>query len=127
MFRGCTSLNSLDLSNFNIGNYTTTNYMFYNCSNLEYINLKNAYFEKSTLFNSLSDNLMICISNNMIFDNITFENISINCIGKTIENEDKIKCYSKKKNIYNNNICQNCGYNFYPIYNNSDININCIE
>ena len=127
IFYHCTSLHSLDLSNFNIGNYTTTNYMFYNCPNLEYINLKNAYFEKSTLFNSLSDNLMICISKNMIFDNITFENISINCIGKTIENEDKIKCYSKKKNIYNNNICQNCGYNFYPIYNNSDININCIE
>ena len=127
MFDGCSSLNSLDLSNFNITNYTNIKYMFYNCSNLEYINLQNAYIENSTFFNSLSDNVVICSINNMIFDNISFKNILINCIGKIIEDEDKIKCYSKKKNIYNNNICQNCGHNFYQIYNNSDININCIE
>ena len=127
MFDGCSSLNSLDLSNFNITNYTNIKYMFYNCSNLEYINLQNAYIENSTFLNSLSDNVVICSSNNMIFDNTSFKNILINCIGKIIEDEDKIKCYSKKKNIYNNNICQNCGHNFYPIYNNSDININCIE
>ena len=127
MFDGCSSLNSLDLSNFNITNYTSINYMFYNCTNLEYINLQNAYIESSILFNSLSDNVVICSSNNMIFDNTSFKNILINCIGKIIEDEDKNKCYSKKKNIYNNNICQNCGHNFYPIYNNSDININCIE
>ena len=34
MFRGCSSLTSLDLSSFNTSNVTDMQYMFYSCSSL---------------------------------------------------------------------------------------------
>ena len=41
MFYNCSSLNSLDLSNFNTNNVTKMSYMFYNCSSLTSLNLSN--------------------------------------------------------------------------------------
>ena len=41
MFYNCSSLNSLDLSNFNTNNVTKMSYMFYNCSSLTFLNLSN--------------------------------------------------------------------------------------
>ena len=39
MFESCSSLISLDLSNFDTSQVTLMDQMFYNCTNLEYINL----------------------------------------------------------------------------------------
>jgi surface protein len=41
MFSGCSSLTSLDLSNFNTSNVKDLSYMFYNCSSLTSLNLSN--------------------------------------------------------------------------------------
>ena len=41
MFLGCSSLTSLDLSNFNTNNVTNMSYMFSNCSSLTSLNLSN--------------------------------------------------------------------------------------
>ena len=53
MFYNCSSLTSLDLSNFNIVNEVKMNYLFYYCSNLKYIdisNIKNLSGSNNTLF-----------------------------------------------------------------------------
>ena len=39
MFRGCSSLNSINLSSFNTSNVTNMSYMFYGCSSLNSINV----------------------------------------------------------------------------------------
>ena len=41
MFDNCSSLTSLDLSNFNTNYVTNMSYMFYNCSSLTSLNLSN--------------------------------------------------------------------------------------
>ena len=41
IFYGCSSLTSLDLSNFNTENVTNMRYMFYGCSSLKLLNLSN--------------------------------------------------------------------------------------
>ena len=41
MFRDCSQLKSLNLSNFDTSKVKNMNYMFCNCSKLKYINLKN--------------------------------------------------------------------------------------
>ena len=48
MFSGCSSLTSLDLSNFNTNNVEDTSGMFYNCSNLTELNLSNFDTSKVT-------------------------------------------------------------------------------
>ena len=39
MFLNCSSLDELNLSNFNTNNVTYMSYMFYNCSSLKELNL----------------------------------------------------------------------------------------
>ena len=41
MFSDCSSLTSLNLSNFNTNNVTNMWYMFHNCPSLTYLNLSN--------------------------------------------------------------------------------------
>ena len=41
MFRGCSSLKELNLSNFNTNNVTDMKYMFSGCSSLKELNLNN--------------------------------------------------------------------------------------
>ena len=41
MFYNCSSLTSLNLSNFNTNNVTNMGYMFFNCSSLTSLNLSN--------------------------------------------------------------------------------------
>ena len=63
MFSGCSSLQSLYLSNFNTSQLYKMEYMFNNCSSLEYINLFNYY--RKDIFESLhiTGNLKICLNN----------------------------------------------------------------
>ena len=44
MFYGCSSLEDLNISNFNTNNVTNMSYMFYNCNHLKDLNLKNFNF-----------------------------------------------------------------------------------
>ena len=127
MFYNCSSLTSLDLSNFNITNEINIDLMFSGCHELTFLNLENTILNDYNIFNSISDNLVIC-SNKFI--NIFSENISINCINNTLENENEINCYTNKKNRDIKYICQKCGSNFYQKYNeinNFDSYINCYE
>ena len=39
MFEGCSSLNNINLSNFNTNNVTNMEYMFYGCSSLNKNNI----------------------------------------------------------------------------------------
>ena len=75
MFFGCSSLTSLNLSNFNINNVNNMSYMFYNCTSLISLNLSN--------FNT----------NNVKDMNSIFKNLNKNC---EIISEDK-KILSEKK------------------------------
>jgi len=66
MFRGCEDINEIDLSNFNTSMVIDMKYIFYNCSNLEYINLIN-FKEKSNtsvegIFDYVPDNVLICLN-----------------------------------------------------------------
>ena len=67
MFYRCSSLTSLDLSNFNTSSVTTMNYMLRNCEKLEYINLKfasiNPNIISSNLFSNLPSKLTVCSEN----------------------------------------------------------------
>ena len=70
VFRGCSSLISLNLSNFNTNNVKDISYMFFGCSSLTSLNLSN--------FNT----------NNVIAMNHMFYSISKNC--KINHNENGI-------------------------------------
>ena len=56
VFYGCSSLTSLDLSNFNTGNVTNMNVMFRNCSKLTSLDLSNFNTEKVTNMNNILTN-----------------------------------------------------------------------
>ena len=69
MLYGCSSLSSLNLSNFNFSSLTEAKNFLKNCFNLEYINLAN--FDDSYIttisknydgfFENIPDNLVICV------------------------------------------------------------------
>ena len=53
MFSGCSSLTTLDLSNFNTQKVTNMSYMFYNCSSLTDLNLSSFKTQKVTNMTSM--------------------------------------------------------------------------
>ena len=136
MFYGCSNLPSLNLSNFNISKVTHLDYMFFKCSKLNYLNLKNAKIQSSTtikrIFYSTSENLVVC-SIDETWKNILSNYYSfLNCIDIVDNNNYEFNCYKSHSNIniqFNNtDICQNCGNNYYKIFNNlydNDSFVNC--
>ena len=78
MFYYCSSLTSLNLSNFNTNNVTNMSYMFYNCSSLTFLNLSN--------FNTNNVNNM-----SYMFYDCSSLNSSLNTQDKKILNEFKNK------------------------------------
>ena len=80
LFNNCSSLNSLNLSNFNTNNVKYMSFMFCNCSSLNSLNLSN--------FNT----------NNVTDMNNMFEQIQKSC--KIIENDNKIKSELKQTKYY---------------------------
>jgi len=74
MFYNCSSLTSLDLSNFDISKVSSINYLFYNSIKLEHINLIN--FDElnlifyDNLFYNIPENLVICIKENITKEKI---------------------------------------------------------
>ena len=66
-----TSIETIDLSNFDTSKVTSMEYMFKDCSNLNYFNLKNNNLSN---LKSMKGIFINCIN----LDNITFENIDFN-------------------------------------------------
>ena len=68
MFEECYSLTSLDLSHFDTSSVTYMEDMFYNCHNLEYINLRNFTDKKNQefdqFFTNIAKNAVVCIDQN---------------------------------------------------------------
>ena len=133
MFYGCSSLIYLDLSKFSFKTQFTNN-IFNGCQNLEFINLQNSKIENSNIINEItsnlnSENLIIC-DNEIEFNNTFSQKISINCMNKTIEDNNMNKCFTNKISLNNKYSCEICGLNFHQKFNdsyNTDSNINCYE
>jgi len=53
MFSGCSSLTSLNLSNFNTNNVTNMSYMFFNCSSLTSLDLSNFNTNNATIMSDM--------------------------------------------------------------------------
>ena len=72
IFYGCSSLTSLDLSNFDTTSVANTDYMFSNCNKLKFINLNNFKETNLTVYNNtfynIPDNVVICLKeiNNLV-------------------------------------------------------------
>lgn len=83
MFLGCSSLESLDLSSFDISNVTDMNNMFYGCTNLKDINLSNFNSEYITsiykMFVGCSNLTTLDISSLNINDDISCEGMFSEC------------------------------------------------
>ena len=88
MFYCCSSLTTLNLSNFNTSQVTKMDNMFYNCIHLEYINLEN--FDESKLGDGENNyrNMFYNIPENAVI--CINENRTMNKIFPQIR--DKIKC-----------------------------------
>ena len=55
MFLSCTSLKSIDVSNFNTAKVTGMNYMFYGCSSLQSLDISNFNTKNVTSMNHMFD------------------------------------------------------------------------
>ena len=138
IFDGCTSLKLINFSNFDASNVKNMDDMFLNCDNLEFVDLENYKPNNSLqnyyLFEGSSKNLVFCIKNAELADNIILNNECnvVNCLGNWNEFRKKIntengsctndcyltnykyeynyKCYPKCSNgTYNNNYkCEKC-------------------
>ena len=106
MFCYCSSLTSLDLSNFDTSNVNDMDYMFYQCINLEYINLYNFKEIKLTsygdIFVGVPENIVICIDENNIQNKILPKIKDIKCNTISCLNDWKS---IQKKIIHNTNEC----------------------
>ena len=99
MFKYCSSLTSLNLSNFDTSKVSLLKEMFFNCKNLEYINMKNfketSLLEKyNDMFTNVPDNIVVCINENNIKNKIYPQIQNIKC-----HIEDILKKQAYLKNI----------------------------
>ena len=109
MFNGCTSLTSLNLSNFDTSKLKYMDNMFSYCTNLEYINMIN--FKDSSLvdrqyndiFKNVPVNIVICI-NKVNINKINSQIDDISCHIEDCTDNWKLK---QKKLIDGNNTCIN--------------------
>lgn len=94
MFDNCSSLTSLDLSNFDTSQVTTMNQMFHNCSKLTSLDLSNFYINNVTNIESAFDNCLsltlLDVSNWIINTNVNISNLFTDC--KQLENIGVIYC-----------------------------------
>jgi surface protein len=128
MFYYCYKLSSLDLSNLNISLINSMIYTFSGCSSLEYINFLNANMDisipRTDFLYGTSDNLMVCVK---IDDSNTFFNgvkLYINCL-YNYSKVNQYTCYRKISNEdYGKDICKICGKRFTP-FHSGDIDLYC--
>ena len=106
MFYECSSLTSLNLSNFNISQVKNKNNMFYNCDNLGYINFNNFNERKKVncnkMFYNVPNNIVICINESITQSKILSQIRNITCYTIDCTNDWKSK---QKKIINNTNQC----------------------
>ena len=120
MFCGCISLKSLDLKNFFLLSNVNLNNIFYNCLNLEYINIFNFNAKKAKYYDNMffgtSDYLIYCINDYIKdTDGILVQLTSKNCSVKDCSTNWK---ESKKRIIEGKNMCINdCSTISYYEYN----------
>ena len=142
LFSYCSSLKYIELSDFFISkNLNYYDNIFYGCSSLECISLKNttpdSFFDKyifnyKEIFYEKSDKLVICTENISLYTLFNECKIIINC-NNFISSIKTYQYYSKCLNEkYNNSkyICKTCyeNYNYYWIYDdllNNKEYINC--
>ena len=115
MFSHCSSLTSLNLSNFDFLSATSIDTMFCGCSNLEYINIYNFNEEKlkPNMFQDVPNNFVLCIKgglNNNIMDKINNSTSS----NKTYSNMINKKCF-----VYNGKCYESCQKGFLNDNNNN--------
>ena len=135
MFSFCHSLRYLDLSNFNTQNLIAPEYTFRDSPLLEFINLDSSFhftennITISEILIGTSENLVICTKDSLLISHLQCE-ININCNypsgGLSIYICNR-KCSSK---INGGFLCEKCGKNYYPKYNdasNTNTNIECYE
>ena len=84
MFRNCSSLEYLELGNFDTSLVTNMNYMFYNCKSLKSLNLYSFNTSKLTSFNHTFDNINLssyCINDGIKEDikNLLSSYTKMNC------------------------------------------------
>ena len=106
MFEYCSSLTSLNLYSFDTSKVTFMYRMFYECINLEYINIynfKEINLENCTdIFFGVSENIVLCIDEINIKDKILSQISNIKCHTISCSNDWKS---IQKKIINNNNEC----------------------
>ena len=126
MFYGCSSLTSLDLSNFDTSIVTDMTNIFNSCINLEYINLSN--FNENfldtydSMFSGVPENIVICINENITKEKILPQILNITCHVIDCSNDWKSK--QKKIGINNNECFESCDKNTQYKY---EYNGKCIE
>ena len=105
MFYNCLSLTSIDLSSFNI-QVERMNSIFEGCENLEYINMSNfdgnSLMGFNDLFKNVPDNIVICLDENNIKNEILDQIKLKSCYTIDCSNDWKSK---QKKMIKGNNTC----------------------
>ena len=113
MFKGCSSLTSLNLSNFDTSKVTWISNMFDGCTNLEYINMINfnenslgssSSYHYSNMFNNVPNNIVVCINTNNIRNKIYPQISSKTCHIEDCNDNWKLK---QKKYIEGSNDCIN--------------------
>ena len=121
MFNGCSSLISLNLSNFDTSKVQSMSWMFSGCNNLEYINLKNFNEKQLTsnndMFVNVPSNVVVYMNENNA--KILSKLPNKNC--RTIDCSDDWKL-KQKKIIDNNNCIDNCN-----TINNYEDNGKCVD
>ena len=132
MFYGCSSLNLLNLTNFNTSNVESFESMFYNTSKLEYLNLKIAGIKNNSnsknIFSLTNKNLVVCSENEKWNNLLSNDNLIINCFNNK-DYEKSFKCYKKivNNNLNNDNLCDSCGLNYINENLNISNNIDCYK
>ena len=122
MFYGCSNLTSLDLSNFNTSNVIRMHNMFDGCRNLEYINIKN--FNENNLDKSLAYDIFKNVPDNIVICINDDNNIILDEINKT---NCYIKICSNDWILEQNKINHETGECIHTCYGKYEYNGNCYE
>ena len=138
MFAGCKLLTSLDLYNFDTSLVTDMGELFNDCVNLEYINLYNfketKLSSRYSMFDSVPNNVVVCINKNNIRNKIYLELQKRECFSEDCTDNWKASqnliiketgkcvtsCRSNNLNEYDNKCYSTC-----PTWTKSDGNYKC--
>ena len=112
MFNGLENIIEIDLSNFDLNNYSNMNQMFYHCSSLKFLNLylfSQGTEQISRTFEGIPSNVVYCINDANVKNNLVTFLKEKRIYQTSLINYDYNYCFeSCNDNIYQyNNICYN--------------------